>query len=135
MAAKFTGWTAAYADADAASSAADRSGENPLREVRHAGNALSDQIADELIVAPLRDVVEVLNADCFRDRLRLSQLAGGSCTETDMVSEALLLQLGQGGEAALQTARLPERRIRPAEDSRPGTHRRSGCADCRVRHR
>ena len=69
MAANFTGWTAACADADAASSAADWSGENPLREVRHVGNALSGQIADELIVAALRDVVEVLNADYFRDRL------------------------------------------------------------------
>ena len=54
--------------------------------------------SDELIVAALRDVVEVLNADYFRDRLRLSQLAGRNCAETDMVNEALLLQLGERGE-------------------------------------
>src|SRR5258708_17835384 len=50
------------------------------------------------MVAGLRDVVEVLNADYFRDRLRLSQLAGRNCAETNMVNEALLLQLGQRGE-------------------------------------
>src|SRR3984893_3811786 len=68
------------------------------REVRHIGNALTSQIADELIVAALGDVVEVLNADYFRDRLRLSQLAGRNCAETDMVNEALLLHLGERGE-------------------------------------
>ena len=32
------------------------------REVGHAGDALSGQIVDELVVDPLGDVVEVLNA-------------------------------------------------------------------------
>jgi hypothetical protein len=46
------------------------------REVRHIGNALGGQIVDESIVAALREVVEVLDADNFRDCLRLGQLAG-----------------------------------------------------------
>jgi hypothetical protein len=45
-------------------------------------------------------------------------LAGGSCTETDMVSEALLLQLGQGGEAAL----LNGSAFRSGESVQPEIH-------------
>src|SRR4029077_13199504 len=71
--------------------------ESSEREVGHIGNALCGQIVDELIVAALREVVEVLNADYFRDRLRVCELAGRNCAETNMGNEPRLLQLGQRG--------------------------------------
>src|SRR5580704_1533463 len=68
------------------------------REVRHIGNALGGQIVDELIIAALRDVVEVLDADNFCDCLRLGQLARRYGAQPDMLNESLLLQLSERGE-------------------------------------
>jgi hypothetical protein len=47
---------------------------------------LGGQIVDELIVAALRDVVEVLNADNFCDCPRLGQLSRGDTTLTPAIS-------------------------------------------------
>jgi len=52
------------------------------REIGHIGNALSGQIVDESFVAALGYVVEVLDADNFRNCPRLGQLAGRNCAET-----------------------------------------------------
>ena len=50
------------------------------------------------VVAALRHVVEVLNADNFRYRLRVGQLPRRDSAQPDMLNEALLLQLGERGE-------------------------------------
>src|SRR5579863_775825 len=68
------------------------------REVGHVGNALSGQIVDELIVAALRYVVEILDADNFRNGLRLGQLAGRNCAQPDMLNETLILEFSERGE-------------------------------------
>src|SRR6516162_812894 len=68
------------------------------REVRHVGNTLGGQIVDESVVAALGDVVEVLNADNLRDRLRLGQLPGRNRAEADMLNQTLLLEFGECGE-------------------------------------
>src|SRR5580700_5293172 len=72
--------------------------ESSEREVRHVGNTLCRQIVDESVIAALSDVVEVLNADNLCDALRLGQLAGRNCAETDMVNEALTLEFTERGE-------------------------------------
>ena len=68
------------------------------REVRHVGNALGGQIVDELVVAALGYVVEVLNADNLRDCLRLGQLARRYGAEPDMLNQTLLLEFSERGE-------------------------------------
>ena len=68
------------------------------REVRHIGNALGGQIVDESVVATLGDVVEVLNADNLRDRLRLGQLPGRDRAEADMLNQTLLPEFSECGE-------------------------------------
>src|SRR5579863_10150126 len=59
------------------------------REVRHISNALCGQIVDELIVAALREVVEVLDTDNLRDCSRLGQLPRRYGAQPDVLDETL----------------------------------------------
>ncbi len=72
--------------------------ESSEREVGHIGNALGLQIIDERVIATLREVIQVLDADNFRDRLRLGQLLRRHGAETDMLNEPLLLEFSERGE-------------------------------------
>src|SRR4029077_20629161 len=72
------------------------------REVGHIGNALCGKIVDELIVAALREVVEVLDTDNLRDCPRLGQLLGRDCAEADLLNEALLLEFSERGDGLFE---------------------------------
>ena len=69
------------------------------------------------VVATLGQVVEVLDADNLRDRLRLGQLPGRNCAEADMLNQTLLLEFSERGE------RLFERLVfRSGESAEPEIH-------------
>ena len=56
------------------------------------------KVLDEAIVAAVRHVVQILNADDLRNGLGLGQLARINVAETEMANESLLLQLGEYGQ-------------------------------------
>ena len=66
-------------------------GESSEREERHIGYALPGEVVDEGIVAPVREVVEVLHADYLRDGLGLYQLRRSDVTQTEMTNQSLFL--------------------------------------------
>ena len=68
------------------------------REVGHVGDTLCGKVVDERIVGALGQVVEVLDADNFRDCLRLRQLAVRDCAEPDVVNRILLFEAHERGE-------------------------------------
>src|SRR6267154_4213123 len=65
------------------------------RKERHISNALLREIIDELVIAPVSQIVEVLDADYFGDRLSLSQLLRSDVAEAEMTDQSLLLELGK----------------------------------------
>ena len=81
-------------------------GEAAEREVGHVGDALRGQGVDQLVVAPVGEVVEVLHADDRRDRLRLGDLLGGHGADAEVPDQSLLLQLGQHARTVRRSSRL-----------------------------
>jgi hypothetical protein len=63
-------------------------------------------IVDELFVAALGHVVEVLNADNLGDGLRLGQLPGRDCAEADVVNETLVLEFSERGVGVVPIERI-----------------------------
>src|SRR6266404_8288868 len=68
------------------------------RKEGHIGNALLREIIDELIIAPVGHVVEVLDADYFGDRLSLNKLPRSDIAEAEMTDQSLLLEFGKHGQ-------------------------------------
>ena len=66
------------------------------REERHIGDAVAGQIVDQGVVAAMREIVVVLNADDRGDPASFRDLRGRDVAEPDVADEALPLELGQG---------------------------------------
>ena len=99
------------------------------------GDALRGEIVDELVIATLRQVIKVLDANDLRDRLRLGQLLGRDRAQTDMLNQAALLEFGE------RRQRLFEGFVSgAAQSSQPkidhvAANQRRDCADCLVLRR
>ena len=70
-------------------------------EERHVGDALPREFANEAVIVPVRNVVEVLHADDLRDLLRLRQLPWTDIAQTEMTNQSLMLEFGEHREGFL----------------------------------
>jgi hypothetical protein len=50
------------------------------------------EVIDEVIIVPVRDVVQVLHADYLCNSLGLSQLLGADVTQTEMTNQSFTLE-------------------------------------------
>ncbi len=65
-------------------------------------DALRCEGIDESVVGALRQIVEILDTDNFRDGLRLGQLFSRDGAEADMPNQSLLLEFGKRGKRLLK---------------------------------
>jgi len=64
-------------------------------KVRHVSNPLFGKRVDQRIILPVCDIVEILDADNWRNRLRLGDLPGGDRAYPEMLYKTLLLHFGE----------------------------------------
>jgi hypothetical protein len=58
---------------------------------------LRRQLVDQRIILTVRHVILVLNADDWRQFLRIAHLSGGDVTQPDMANQPAFFQLQKGG--------------------------------------
>ncbi len=68
------------------------------REVGNISNSLFGKGVDERIILPVRDIIKILDADNWRDGLRLRDLLGGHSTYPEMLYQTFLLHFGEHAE-------------------------------------
>src|SRR5258708_833538 len=70
-------------------------------EERHIGYTLAREFANESVIVPVRNVVEVLHADDRRDLLRFRKLPWSDIAQTEMTNQSLIFELGEHRERLL----------------------------------
>src|SRR5206468_11950256 len=67
-------------------------------KVRHVSNPLFSKRVDQRIILPVSDIVEILDANNWRDRLRLGDLLGGDRAYPEVLYKTLLLHVREHAE-------------------------------------
>ena len=105
-------------------------GEAAQGEIGHVGDVLGGKGVDQVVVASMGDVVEVLDAHDRRDRLSLGDLFGRHGAHPEVPDESLLLELRERGELLGErpgsaAPSPPTRRLTTSRASRPSWSRLS----------
>jgi hypothetical protein len=68
------------------------------RKERHVRYLIAVERVDQLIVVPLNEIVEILDADDIADAATFSHLRRGNMAQSDMADQPLPLQIGKDGK-------------------------------------